>query len=137
MKTRKIFPSLVGLGALTIALCLNFIHASDDYGISSNNLSIEVLAQMNRPDNGDNGTGTGTDKQKAYLYEEKSQDKTTTSCNGQTHETVKQKGYLVSCEGSGNVECKNKSGWYPTEAPSGAVTSICPAVSGEQCQISQ
>lgn len=93
---------------------------------------------MNRSDSGDNGngTGTGTGKEKAYVYEKKSQDKTTTSCNGRIHETIKQKGYLVTCEGQGNVECDKPSGWYSSEAPSGAVTSICPRLNGQQCNIS-
>ena len=46
MNKRNFFKLVVGLGALVIALGLNFRNAANDYGIKPNSLSVSVLAVL-------------------------------------------------------------------------------------------
>lgn len=131
MKKVNFSTTLVGLGALALALSLNFIYASNDYGISDNSLSVQVLAQTNKSgggsgSSGESGTssGTGTTKDKVKTVTMDEQVKTTVTCDGINHVTIKQKGYIRSCDGDGSLDCK--PGWFPTEPASNPVKSNCP-----------
>lgn len=130
MKIKKVSATIIGLGALAIALCFNFMYASNDYGISDNSLSVQVLAQVNQ-------SGTVSDPALMYKYEyrEESQNKITITCNRKMHERYEVAGFQATCSGTGNVTCQNRSGWYSIGTAFGFATSVCPAVNGQICYI--
>ena len=106
MKKVNFSTTLVGLGALALALSLNFIYASNDYGISDNSLSVQVLAQTNSSggssgSGGNSGSGdtsgSGTSKKKFGKRTDDDQVKTTVTCDGINHTTTTQKGFIRTC----------------------------------------
>ncbi|WP_106832094.1 hypothetical protein [Parabacteroides pacaensis] len=131
MKKVKFSTTLVGLGALALALSLNFIYASNDYGISDNSLSVQVLAQTNKSggDSGGSGgsgtnTGTGTDENGVDTKLEKQIKKVTVSCDQIIHTETVQPGVETICLGEGIIECK--PGFEPKGKSTTTVTGRCP-----------
>ena len=125
MKTKKFSSVILGLSALAFALCFNFMHASSDYGISENSLSIQVLAQINQ-----SGTVSSPDLKYKYEYREESQNKITISCNRKIHEKTEVAGFQATCSGTRNVTCQQKSGWYATGTVCWFPPTVCPSVNG-------
>lgn len=62
---KKIFNlKTVGLVAMILAICLNYVHAVNDYGVLENNLYWKVLGQTSSSGDGSGGSSGGNTPQK-------------------------------------------------------------------------
>ncbi|WP_106832091.1 hypothetical protein [Parabacteroides pacaensis] len=135
MKKNNFLSPFVGLGALTLALSLNFIYASNNYGISDNSLSIQVLAQTNSSGDGSgsgSGSGSGTstgpgiDKRR-FAHKIITEDESVSiSCDHTYHIKEVQPGVNISCLGAGTLDCEK--GFIPV-GQSSTTKESCPGSS--------
>ena len=114
MRTSKI-SIFVGVAVLALTVGLNVRHALNDYGVKTNKLHLEVLAQTSTTGGGSTsggggtGTGTGTDIEMDTVgyscsLSDKCPDGLTISCTGQVCKAGK--------EGDRKwVECDLKKTW--------------------------
>lgn len=62
---KKIFNlKTIGVIALILAICLNYVHAINDYGVLENNLYWKVLGQTSSSGDGSGGSSGGDTPQK-------------------------------------------------------------------------